>query len=109
MYIPFLGYLFSVLRWAEGGDGWLSATAFGASLIAFAMHFASGTPYFAAQDVEKGSQPKSALIDIKGIGIVQSAEFERLPDKGRRDGPIAYARSPLLASAPPSEISLWKT
>jgi len=30
LFIPFLGYLYSLLRRAEGEDGWLSATAFGA-------------------------------------------------------------------------------
>lgn len=70
MFIPFLGYLFSVLRRAEGGDGWLSTTAFGAGLIALAVHLASSAPYVAAQDVEKGSQLASALIAINGLAFV---------------------------------------
>ena len=33
LFVPFLGYLYSVLRRAEGENGWLSTTAFGAGLM----------------------------------------------------------------------------
>jgi hypothetical protein len=52
LFIPFVGYLFSVLRRAEGGDGWLSATALGAGMISSAMKLASGGEFVAARGVQ---------------------------------------------------------
>ena len=48
--IPFLGYLYSVLRRAEGEGGWLSATAFGAGLVDLTIKLGSIAPSFAAQE-----------------------------------------------------------
>ncbi len=70
LFIPFVGYLFAVLRQAEGGEGWLSATALGAGLIAFAVKFASGAPYIAAQRVEGGTQIEGALIAINNASFI---------------------------------------
>jgi hypothetical protein len=50
LFIPFLGYLWSVLRDAEGPGGWLSATAFGAGLVGITMKLASIAPGWAARD-----------------------------------------------------------
>ncbi len=49
-FIPFLGYLYSILRQAEGEGGWLSATAFGAGLVDLTMKLGSIAPSFAAQE-----------------------------------------------------------
>jgi hypothetical protein len=49
-FIPFLGYLYSVLRQAEGEGGWLSATAFGAGLVDLTIKLGSIAPSFAAQE-----------------------------------------------------------
>ena len=48
LFIPFLGYLFSVLRRAEGEGGWLSATVFGAGLVNITIKLGSIGPGFAA-------------------------------------------------------------
>ena len=48
LFIPFLGYLYSLLRRAEGEDGWLSATAFGAGLVEFTVKLVSVIPAFVA-------------------------------------------------------------
>jgi hypothetical protein len=50
LFIPFLGYLYSVLRQAEGESGWLSTTAFGAALVDLTIKLGSIAPSFAAQE-----------------------------------------------------------
>jgi hypothetical protein len=50
LFIPFLGYLYGVLRRAEGEGGWLSATAFGAGLVDLTIKLGSIAPSFAAQE-----------------------------------------------------------
>ncbi len=69
-FVPFLGYLFSVLRRAEGGEGWLSATAFGAGLIAFAVKLASAAPYIAAQGGEGGTPIEGTLIAMNNASFM---------------------------------------
>jgi hypothetical protein len=44
----FLGYLWSVLRRAEGENGWLAASAFGGGLTALAIKLMSAVPLLAA-------------------------------------------------------------
>lgn len=76
LFIPFVGYLFSVLRRAEGGDGWLSATALGAGSISSAIKLASGGEFNAAQGVQGigGTQIEEVLIAMNnGSFIVQMA------------------------------------
>jgi hypothetical protein len=70
LFVPFLGYLFAVLRRAEGGDGWLSATAFGAGLIAFAIKLASVAPFVAAQGLASGSEIKGALVAMNDASFI---------------------------------------
>jgi hypothetical protein len=41
-FLFFLGSLWSALRRAEGGDGWLSAAGFGGGLVSLAIRFSSG-------------------------------------------------------------------
>ena len=48
-FLFFLGNLWSVLRRAEGGSGWLSATAFGAGLMSVTIKVASAAPVLAAR------------------------------------------------------------
>src|SRR5687768_6793950 len=47
-FLFFLGSLWSALRRAEGGEGWLSAAAFGAGLVSLAIRFSSATVSLAA-------------------------------------------------------------
>ena len=68
LFIPFLGYLFAVLRRAEGGDGWLSATALGAGLVALAVKLASFAPFVAAR--EAGTQIEGALIAMNNASFM---------------------------------------
>ena len=48
-FLFFLGNLWSALRRAEGGSGWLSATAFGAGLMSVTIKVASAAPVLAAR------------------------------------------------------------
>ncbi len=70
LFVPFLGYLFAVLRRAEGGDGWLSATALGAGLVALAVKLASFAPFIAAREAEAGTQIEGALIAMNNASFI---------------------------------------
>lgn len=48
-FLFFLGRLWSVLRRAEKGSGWISTTAFGAGLMAVTIKLASAAPVLAAR------------------------------------------------------------
>lgn len=48
-FLFFLGNLWSALRRAEGGSGWLSATAFGGGLMSVTIKVASAAPVLAAR------------------------------------------------------------
>lgn len=63
-FIPFLGYLWSVLRRAEGEGGWLSATALGAGLVGVTVKLGSAAPVLAARDLQAGTPLYGALQDI---------------------------------------------
>ncbi len=69
-FVPFLGYLFAILRRAEGGDGWLSATAFGAGLIAFALKLASAPPVIVARGGEVSTQIADALVAMNNASFM---------------------------------------
>ncbi|MDQ3250789.1 MAG: DUF4386 family protein [Actinomycetota bacterium] len=69
LFVPFLGYLFSVLRAAEGEDGWLSATAFGAGLMGITIKFASIAPVLAVNNMEEGTQLYRSLELMNGASF----------------------------------------
>jgi hypothetical protein len=69
-FIPFLGYLFAVLRQAEGEDGWLSITAVGAGLVALAVKLASFAPFIAARGAEAGTQIEGALVAMNDASFM---------------------------------------
>ena len=69
-FIPFLGYLFAVLRQAEGRDGWLSITAVGAGLVTLAVKLASFAPFIAARGAEAGTQIEGALVGMNDASFM---------------------------------------
>jgi hypothetical protein len=69
LFVPFLGYLWSVLRGAEGEVGWLSATAFGAGLMGITIKFASIAPVLAVNDMEEGTPV------YRSLELMNSASF----------------------------------
>jgi hypothetical protein len=76
LFIPFLGYLWSVLREAEGPGGWLSATALGAGLVGVTMKLASIAPGWAARDFGDTTTIHKALERINEVAFVA----QMLPD-----------------------------
>ncbi len=69
LFVPLLGYLWSVLRRAEGEDGWLSATAFGAGLMGITIKFASIAPVLAVNNLEEGTPLYSSLKLMNGASF----------------------------------------
>jgi len=70
LFIPFLGYLYSLLRRAEGEDGWLSATAFGAGLVEFTIKLVSVIPAFAARTEGLSPQVHQALENMGNFAYI---------------------------------------
>jgi hypothetical protein len=70
LFIPFLGYLYSLLRRAEGEDGWLSATAFGAGLVEFTIKLVSVIPAFAARTEGLSPQVHQALESMGNFAYI---------------------------------------
>jgi hypothetical protein len=76
LLIPFLGYLWSVLRDAEGPGGWLSATALGAGLVGVTMKLASIAPGWAARDYGDATAIHKALERTNEVSFIA----QMLPD-----------------------------
>lgn len=70
LFIPFLGYLWSVLRQAEGEGGWLSATVFGAGLVAITIKLGSIAPGFAAQQAGLNTRLDEALDKMNSVAFI---------------------------------------
>ena len=75
-FIPFLGYLCSVLRAAEGPSGWLWVTALGAGLVGVTMKLASIAPGWAARDFDDGTAIHKALDRMNETAFIA----QMLPD-----------------------------
>ncbi len=69
-FIPFLGYLYSILRRAEGEGGWLSATAFGAGLVDLTIKLGGIAPSFAAQQQGLDPQLHDALHKMNSVAFI---------------------------------------
>lgn len=69
-FIPFLAYLYSVLRRAEGEGGWLSATAFGAGLVDLTIKLGSLAPGFAARTSGLDPQLHTALEKMNSVAFI---------------------------------------
>lgn len=68
--LPFIAYLCSVLRQAEGSDGWLASTALAAGITGIVLKLASGVPDLAIHrtHLAAGSQLNTAFGAI-GDGL----------------------------------------
>ncbi|MGH2799580.1 MAG: hypothetical protein ACRDM0_18370 [Thermoleophilaceae bacterium] len=76
LLIPFLSYLWSILRAAEGPAGWLSATALGAGLVGVTTKFGSIAPGWAARDFEDATAMHKALERMNEVAFIA----QMLPD-----------------------------
>jgi hypothetical protein len=74
MLIVFLGYLYRVLRRAEGPDGWWAAPAFGAGLVMVTVKLASAAPVLAGRLRAHELTPELArtLTDLNAAAFVIS-------------------------------------
>ena len=70
LFLPFLGYLYSVLRRAEGEGAWLSPTAFGAGLVDLTIKLASIAPGFAARAEGLDPQLHQALEKMNSVAFI---------------------------------------
>jgi hypothetical protein len=70
LFIPFLGYLWSVLREAEGPRGWLATTAFGAGLVDVTIKLGSLAPGKVANDFGDTTPIHKALEDMNGVAFI---------------------------------------
>jgi len=70
LFLPFLGYLWSVLREAEGPSGWLSATALGAGLVSVTMKLASIAPGWASREFPDDAPIHKALERMNEIAFI---------------------------------------
>jgi hypothetical protein len=64
--LPFIAYLCSVLREADGADGWLVSTAFAAGIAGIVLKLGSGAPELAMHEAHlvAGTQLNSAISAI---------------------------------------------
>ena len=69
-FLPFLGYLYGLLRRAEGAEGWLSATTLGAGLAGFVVKIASAAPLLAANDTAEATPLHDALVNVNDISFI---------------------------------------
>ena len=70
LFLPFLGYLYSVLRRAEGEGAWLSATAFGAGLVDLTIKLGSIAPGFASRTEGLDPQLHQALEKMNSVAFI---------------------------------------
>ena len=70
LFIPFLGYLWSVLREAEGPGGWLATTAFGAGLVDVTVKLGSLAPGKVADDYGEATPIHKALEDMNSVAFI---------------------------------------
>jgi hypothetical protein len=77
LFIPFLGFLWSTLREAEGPGGWLSTTALAAGLVGITMKLGSIGPGWAAREFD---DPTTAIH--QALDRMNSVAFiaQMLPD-----------------------------
>ena len=70
LFLPFLGYLYSVLRRAEGEGAWLAPTALGAGLVDLTIKLGSIAPGFAARTDGLDPQLHQALEKMNSVAFI---------------------------------------
>ena len=74
LILPFFGYLCSLLREAEGSDGWLANTALAAGIAFLVLKLGSGAPELAVRTahVAAGTQLASSIDGIANAATLMS-------------------------------------
>ena len=70
LFLPFLGFLYGVLRRAEGEGAWLAPTAFGAGLVDLTIKLGSIAPGFAARTEGLDPQLHQALDKMNSVAFI---------------------------------------
>lgn len=70
LFIPFIGYLCSLLREAEGPGGWLATTALGAGLVNIAIKLGSIAPANAADRFADATATHQALDVMNSTAFI---------------------------------------
>ena len=70
LFIPFLGYLWSVLGEAEGPGGWLATTALAAGLVDVTIKLGSLAPGKVADDFGEATATHKALEDMNRVAFI---------------------------------------
>ena len=70
LFIPFLGYLWSILHEAEGPRGWLATTALGAGLVDITIKLGSIAPAKAAEGMTETTALHQALHDMNNVAFI---------------------------------------
>lgn len=70
LFLPFLGYLYSILRRAEGEGAWLPATVFGAGLVDLTIKLGSIAPGFASRTEGLDPQLHQALEKMNSVAFI---------------------------------------
>lgn len=70
LFLPFLGYLYSILRRAEGEGGWLSITAFGAGHADLTIKLGSLAPGFASRTKGLDPQLHEVLEKMNSVAFI---------------------------------------
>nr|WP_294692018.1 hypothetical protein [uncultured Friedmanniella sp.] len=76
LFLPFLAYLYGVLREAEGPNGWLSATAFAAGVVGLTMKLGSIAPGWASRAFADSDPLHRALERMNSVAFIA----QMLPD-----------------------------
>jgi hypothetical protein len=69
LFLPFLAYLYAMLREAEGEHGWLAPAALAAGVAGITIKLASGAPEIAANHLANGTV-HNALQNIASVATV---------------------------------------
>jgi hypothetical protein len=64
LFIPFLAYLYSILRTAEGQQGWLAPTALAAGLCGITLKLVSDVPERALRHLQAGTPLEKTVRDV---------------------------------------------
>src|SRR3954468_17917700 len=70
LFLPFLGYLWSVLRGGEGPDGWLAATVLATGVVAITIKMASAGPAVVARNDGVSPALRDAFQQVNDVSFI---------------------------------------
>lgn len=70
LFLPFLAYLYTVLRQAEGDHGWLATTLLTAGLVGLTIKIVSGGPAWVARAIDLDPPLRAALEHLNNVAFI---------------------------------------